>query len=84
MPEAQLATYKTRFRNSWAHRELWSRRNFHQVFDGGLWAGMAFAGIQTVTGGWAPYEGSKEVAGHTRMRRLDQKLPADALRAIVG
>jgi electron-transferring-flavoprotein dehydrogenase len=81
---AQLATYRDRFKASWAHRELWAGRNFHQGFDGGLWSGMAFAGIQTVTGGWAPYEGKKGVAGHERLRRLDQELPPDAVAAIVG
>jgi electron-transferring-flavoprotein dehydrogenase len=81
---AQLATYRDRFKASWAHRELWAGRNFHQGFDGGLWAGMAFAGIQTVTGGWAPYEGKKEIPGHARMRRLDQELPPDAVAAIAG
>jgi len=81
---AQLGTYRTRFKASWAYRELWGGRNFHQGFDGGVWAGMAFTGLQTVTGGWAPYEGSTTAPGHTRMRRLDQELPADAVKAIVG
>ena len=81
---AQLETWKTRFRNSWAHRELWGGRNFHQGFDGGLWSGMAFAGIQTISGGWAPYEGTKTRAGHERMKRLDQALPPEAARQLVG
>jgi len=75
LSRAQLATFEERFRASWAHRELWGGRNFHQGFDGGLWAGMFYAGIQTVTGGWAPYEGKPTVAGHDRMRRMS---PEDA------
>jgi electron-transferring-flavoprotein dehydrogenase len=81
---AQLGTWRDRFRNSWAHRELWAGRNFHQGFDGGLWAGMAFTGIQTITGGWAPYEGRPTVAGHLRMRKLAEALPAAEARALAG
>jgi electron-transferring-flavoprotein dehydrogenase len=81
---AQLATWHDRFRNSWAHRELWAGRNFHQGFDGGLWAGMAFAGVQTITGGWAPYEGKPTKPGHARMRKLEDALPTEQARALVG
>ena len=81
---AQLDTWKTRFKSSWAHRELWAGRNFHQGFDNGLWSGMAFAGLQTVTGGWAPYEGKKTRAGHERMRQVSESLPPATAQAIVG
>ncbi len=76
LSRAKLDTYTARWKQTWAHRELWSGRNFHQGFDGGLWAGMAFAGIQTVTGGWSPYEGTKTEAGHRRMEKLAQPPPA--------
>jgi len=65
-----LAKYDEKFKASWAYKELWQTRNFHQGFDGGLWAGMASAGIQTLTGGWAPYDGKPNQAGHERMRKL--------------
>ena len=81
---AQLDTFSSRFRNSWAHRELWGGRNFHQGFDGGLWAGMAFAGLQTVTGGWAPYEGKPTEPGHARMRQLADAPPDVTAAARVG
>ena len=65
-----LSKYDEKFKASWAHKELWGTRNFHQGFDGGLWAGMASAGIQTLTGGWAPGDGAASRAGHERMRKL--------------
>ena len=70
LSRARLAAYDEKFNASWAHKELWATRNFHQGFDGGLWAGMAYAGIQTLTGGWAPYDGQPNQAGHERMRKL--------------
>jgi electron-transferring-flavoprotein dehydrogenase len=70
LSRAQLGTFDDRFKASWAHRELWGGRNFHQGFEGGLWAGMAFAGIQTVTGGWAPYDGKPSAAGHERLKKI--------------
>ncbi|MEO6463331.1 MAG: electron transfer flavoprotein-ubiquinone oxidoreductase [Candidatus Eisenbacteria bacterium] len=82
--KAQLLTWKDRFRASWAHRELWGGRNFHQGFERGLWAGMAFTGIQTVTGGWAPYEGKPTRPGHARMRTLAALGPEATAAARVG
>ena len=35
----RLRAFDERFRASWAHAELWGGRNFHQGFDGGLYAG---------------------------------------------
>ena len=81
---AQLGTYRTRLDASWAGRELWAGRNFHQGFAGGLWAGMFFAGLQTITGGWAPYQGRPVLAGHVRMRRLASYSPAEQARALAG
>jgi electron-transferring-flavoprotein dehydrogenase len=65
---AQLGTYRERFKASWAHRELWAGRNFHQGFDGGLWAGMAFAGIQTVTGGCPRRQDARRPRAHAEAR----------------
>jgi electron-transferring-flavoprotein dehydrogenase len=76
LSRAQLATYETRFKDSWAGRELRGGRNFHQGFDDGLWAGMFYTGLQTVLGGWAPYEGKPSAAGHTRMRHRAASTPA--------
>jgi electron-transferring-flavoprotein dehydrogenase len=70
LSRTRLAAYDEKFKASWAHRELWQTRNFHQGFDDGLWAGMAAAAVQTLTGGWAPYQGKPNKAGHERMRKL--------------
>ena len=81
---AQLSTYRARFDTSWAHKELWGGRNFHQGFEGGLYAGMFFTGMETVLGGWAPFEGRATVAGHSRMESLDAALPAAEAMAFRG
>jgi len=70
LSRARLSAFDDKFKASWAHKELWGTRNFHQGFDGGLWAGMASAAIQTITGGWAPGDGAPSRAGHERMRKL--------------
>ncbi len=48
---ATLARYTELFEASWAKDELWAVRNFHQAFDGGMFAGMVDAGVQMITGG---------------------------------
>ncbi len=48
---ASLSSYRTAFEASWAREELWGVRNFHQAFDGGLFAGALDVGLQMVTGG---------------------------------
>ena len=67
---ARLRAFDDRLRASWAHAEMWGGRNFHQGFDGGLYAGMFFTGVQMLTGGWAPYQGKPTVAGHKRVKPL--------------
>jgi len=49
--EAQLKLYGDKFEQSRARKELWSSRNFHAGFEGGLYAGMFHAGMQLLTGG---------------------------------
>jgi electron-transferring-flavoprotein dehydrogenase len=72
---AELSTFRSRFESSWARNEMWDGRNFHQGFEGGLIAGMLFTGLETVTGGWAPFDGRPTVAGHARMQKLADALP---------
>jgi electron-transferring-flavoprotein dehydrogenase len=48
---AALASFEQRFKESWAHAELRTARNFHQGFDKGIWAGLINAGLATMTGG---------------------------------
>ncbi len=47
----KLARYTELFERSWARRELWKVRNFHQGFASGLFWGMIHTAAQMVTGG---------------------------------
>ena len=73
----RLAGYQERFESSWAADELRSVRNFHQGFDGGLFAGMANVGAAMLTGGRDLLLRDRVPghAGHTRMRRLAEAHP---------
>lgn len=56
--KSALSDYERRFETSWAKRELWRVRNFHQGFRDGLWAGLAHYALQMLTGGrglWSRY-----------------------------
>lgn len=47
-----LRGMETRFRESWAYREMWKVRNYRQNFTGGFVSGMMKTGLQLyVTGG---------------------------------
>ena len=46
-----LASYESRFKESWAYAELRTARNFHQGFHNGLLSGLINAGLATFTGG---------------------------------
>jgi len=50
-------------------RELYPVRNVHQAFEHGLLAGLAYAGLALVTGGWWPRP-IRAVPGHERMEKL--------------
>lgn len=65
-----LASYDRRFRDSWAHDELYRVRNFRQGFEGGFWSGMFHTGLQTLTFGRGLYRRYLNEPGHARMRRL--------------
>lgn len=49
--ETSLKNYDRLFKESWAYKELYKVRNFHQGFEKGLVHGMANAGIGLFTGG---------------------------------
>lgn len=40
-----LSEYETKFKDSWAAKELWKARNFHHNFHDGFWMGLAKNGI---------------------------------------
>ncbi len=48
---AKLSAYQEKIEKSWLKKELWSVRNFHQGFHGGLLKGLVHAGFQFVSGG---------------------------------
>jgi len=68
----RLAGYEKRVDASWAAGELRSVRNFHQGFEGGLFAGMFNVGVGMVTGGrdWLLRDRVPNHAGHQRMKKL--------------
>ena len=49
--EKSLSNYEKKFRASWAHKELYKARNFHQGFKKGALFGMLNAGLALYTGG---------------------------------
>ena len=72
-----LSAFERRFNESWAYDELRSARNFHQAFEGGLFAGMISAGLSMYTGGRAfgVIDRLKGHAGFARMKKLGERAP---------
>ncbi len=66
---ARLQRFEQRVADSPIRRELYPVRNVHQAFGYGLVAGLTYAGLALVTGGWAPRPISSE-PGHDRMETL--------------
>jgi len=74
MSRDRLSGYERAFEESWARKELWSQRNFHQAFDYGQLAGMLNAGLGMVTGGRG-FGFMKKLdgrAGHEHMERIQR------------
>jgi electron-transferring-flavoprotein dehydrogenase len=67
------ADFAPRFESSWAKKEMWKSRNFHQGFERGGFDALVNAALGTVTGGrgYGLVDRLENVAGHERMRRLD-------------
>jgi electron-transferring-flavoprotein dehydrogenase len=65
--------FPSRVEASWIKEELWKTRNFHQGFDRGGFDGLVNAGLMVATGGrgFGVADRLHNVAGHERMRRLD-------------
>jgi electron-transferring-flavoprotein dehydrogenase len=66
-----LQKYADRFEASWAKEELWSARNFHQAFQGGLFSGLFNAGLQMVSGGRGLKDNWYAPAGHEHMETVE-------------
>jgi electron-transferring-flavoprotein dehydrogenase len=69
---AALSAYDAAIARGPVKRELYPVRNVHQAFEHGLFAGMAFAGLSMVTGGWWFSDPMPAVSGDRRMRTLKQ------------
>lgn len=67
---ASLQAYERRIDASEVRRELYPVRNVHQSFEHSLFAGLAFAGLSLVTGGWWIRDPMPARAGHDRMAKL--------------
>src|SRR5579872_1017493 len=51
---ARLRRFEQKINEGPIRRELYPVRNVHQAFGHGLAAGLAYAGLSLVTGGWWP------------------------------
>jgi len=66
---AVLSGFDAKLKNSYIGKELYKARNFHQAFDRGRLAGLAIAGVSTLTGGRLP--GRLPIkAGHEHLTKL--------------
>ena len=73
--EKTLSNYFKYFKSSWAYKELYKARNFHQGFKNGALFGMANAGLALYTGGRGfgfinKLEGHH---GHLEMQKITDK-----------
>ena len=71
-----LSVFPRKVEQSWVAKELRSVRNFHQGFQHGLWAGLAHAAVQFVTGGRGLVDPMRAPAGHEAYQKLDGAGPA--------
>ena len=69
---ATLKSFEDRFEQSWAKKQLWKVRNFHQGFEHGLWPGLFHAGLQFVTGGRGVRNRYAGRAGHEHYKKLSE------------
>ncbi|MCI0627320.1 MAG: electron transfer flavoprotein-ubiquinone oxidoreductase [Acidobacteria bacterium] len=68
--EQSLKTYEDKLLASWAGKELYGVRNFHQGFEHGLLPGVLNAGLQMVTGGRGWKDPLPNSAGHERLQKV--------------
>ncbi|MBI3941151.1 MAG: electron transfer flavoprotein-ubiquinone oxidoreductase [Acidobacteria bacterium] len=66
----QLERYPEKYRESWAYRELYRVRNFHQGFQAGLLTGILHGGLQMITGGRGLWSRYPTKASHEYMKKL--------------
>lgn len=51
----EAVTYQTKFEQSWLYKELHMVRNFRPSFHGGLWSGLFWSALETITFGKLPF-----------------------------
>jgi electron-transferring-flavoprotein dehydrogenase len=66
-----LSRYESRFRESWAGRELHRVRNFHAGFRHGLYAGLFHSALQMASGGRGLIDPMPSEVGHERLEKLN-------------
>lgn len=67
----KLSAFQKKVEASWIRKELWAVRNFHQSFQGGLWAGLFHTGMQMISGGRGLRDPMRTRAGHEAYEQLD-------------
>ena len=68
--QAVLRKYEGRINASEVRTELYPVRNVHQAFGYGLLAGVSYAGLSIVTGGWWLKDPMPTHAGFERMQKI--------------
>jgi len=66
-----LGGYTERYRESWAFKEHWATRHFHQSTDRGLPFFLLNEPFRQLTGGRGLIDNMESGAGHLHMKRLD-------------
>lgn len=67
-----LSKFEDSFKSSWAYKELYKSRNFHQGFKKGLVLGMANASLGLITGGrgFGIYNKLESEHGHEQLKSI--------------
>jgi electron-transferring-flavoprotein dehydrogenase len=68
---AKLSAFQRKVEASWIKPDLWAVRNFHQGFEGGLWAGLFHGALQMITGGRGLVDPMRVRAGHEHFHKRD-------------
>ena len=70
-----LSGFKSRVDASWAKKQLWSVRNFHQGFHNGLLPGLINAAFQQISGGRGLVDPLRAHAGYQDYQKIDGRKP---------
>ena len=70
-----LSSFQSRVDQSWAKKQLWSVRNFHQGFAHGLLPGLFHAAFQQISGGRGLVDPMRAHAGHEAYAKLNGRRP---------